>query len=166
MQEQTWIWLFKTVMSAAFPPGTCSNCALAVSAQLTVLSCAHGADVIVFRYHVDLGARHLTGKAATPGCLYRTGRVTPQVEELIGQIKQAASEAPPRLQDIGVDGSFNGLLNTTNYLDDDACSTLGTITFQQFAPKDLKVLLYLDHYPCSRSLLKGAGKLTAPCHLV
>ncbi|CAL5219021.1 g779 [Coccomyxa viridis] len=73
--------------------------------------------------------------------LIRTGKVTPQVEELIGQIKQAASEAPPRLQDIGVDGKFNGLLNTTNYLDDDACSTLGTITFQQFAPKDLKVQL-------------------------
>ncbi|MCJ1354272.1 MAG: hypothetical protein MMC33_004259 [Icmadophila ericetorum] len=72
---------------------------------------------------------------------HRTGRVTSQVEELIGQIKQAASEAPPCLQDIGVDGKFNGLLNTTNYLDDDACSTLGTITFQQFAPKDLKARL-------------------------
>jgi hypothetical protein len=65
--------------------------------------------------------------------------MTPQVEDLIGRIKQAASEAPPCLQDIGMDGRFNGLLNTTNYLDDDACSTLGTITFQQFAPKDLKV---------------------------
>ena len=69
--------------------------------------------------------------------------MTPQVEELIGQIKQAASEAPPRLQDVGVDGKFNGMLNTTNYLDDDACSTLGTITFQQFAPKDLKVLIFI-----------------------
>ncbi len=69
----------------------------------------------------------------------RTGRVTPQVEDLISRIKQAASEAPPRLQDIGVNGCFNGLLNTTNYLDDNACSTLGTITFQQFSPKDLKV---------------------------
>ena len=69
--------------------------------------------------------------------------MTPQVEELIGQIKQAASEAPPRLQDVGVDGKFKGLLNTTNYLDDDACSTLGTITFQQFAPKDLKVHLFV-----------------------
>lgn len=71
--------------------------------------------------------------------LCRTGKVTPQIEELISQIKQAASEAPPKLSDISVDGKFNGLLNTTNYLDDDACSTLGTITFQQFAPKDLKV---------------------------
>jgi len=68
--------------------------------------------------------------------------VTPQIEELIGQIKQAAREAPPRLQDLSVDGHFNGLLNTTNYLDDNACSTLGTITFQQFAPKDLKVRVW------------------------
>ena len=79
--------------------------------------------------------------------MFRTGRVTPKVKELVSQIKQAASEAPPRLQDIGVDGNFNGLLNTTNYLDDDACSTLGTITFQQFAPKDLKVPLAVQLFP-------------------
>ena len=36
-------------------------------------------------------------------------------------------------------GRFDGLLNTTNYLEADSSSTLGTLTFQQFQPRDLKV---------------------------
>ena len=82
--------------------------------------------------------------------------MTPQVEDLISRIKQAASEAQPKLQDISIDGRFDGLLNTTNYLDDDACSTLGTITFQQFAPKDLKVPVG-PALPCSAADIKLHG---------
>ncbi len=55
------------------------------------------------------------------------------------QIKAAAAEQPPQLEAALVNGSFSGLLNTTNYLAPDSTSTLGTLTFQQFAPKDLKV---------------------------
>ena len=53
---------------------------------------------------------------------------------------EAAAEAEPlRLGPGAVDGQFELLLNTTNYLDDDACTTLGTLTFQQFGPSDLRV---------------------------
>jgi len=52
---------------------------------------------------------------------------------------EAVNEAQPlQLRPGAVDGRFEGMLNTTNYLDDDACSTLGTLTFQQFGPNDLR----------------------------
>lgn len=55
------------------------------------------------------------------------------------RLKAAASDQPPQLQPELLNGTFSGLLNTTNYLAADSSSTLGTLTFQQFAPKDLKV---------------------------
>jgi hypothetical protein len=69
----------------------------------------------------------------------RTGKLTPEVEALVEEIKAAAAEQPPQLEPALVNGTFSGLLNTTNYLAPDSTSTLGTLTFQQFAPKDLKV---------------------------
>ena len=55
------------------------------------------------------------------------------------QIEAAAEAEPLQLRSGEVDGQFELLLNTTNYLDDDACTTLGTLTFQQFGPSDLRV---------------------------
>ena len=66
---------------------------------------------------------------------------------------EAAAEAEPlRLGPGAVDGQFELLLNTTNYLDDDACTTLGTLTFQQFGPSDLRV-----RPRALRSILKGTN---------
>lgn len=84
----------------------------------------------------------------------RTGKLTPEVEALVEEIKAAAAEQPPQLEPGLVNGTFSGLLNTTNYLAPDSTSTLGTLTFQQFAPKDLKVEslrdlnLLLDMHAC------------------
>ncbi|BDA42090.1 hypothetical protein COCOBI_02-8920 [Coccomyxa sp. Obi] len=71
----------------------------------------------------------------------RTGVLTPEVEAIVTRLKAAASEQPPQLQPELLNGTFSGLLNTTNYLAADSSSTLGTLTFQQFAPKDLKVMV-------------------------
>jgi hypothetical protein len=38
-----------------------------------------------------------------------------------------------------IDGVFESILNSTNYLDDERCTTLGTLTFGQFGPRDLRV---------------------------
>lgn len=73
----------------------------------------------------------------------RTGRLTPEVTAAVEQIEAAAEQEPLRLRQGEVDGHFELLLNTTNYLDDDACTTLGTLTFQQFGPNDLRVGLML-----------------------
>ena len=69
----------------------------------------------------------------------RTGRLTPEVRAAVEQIEAAAEAEPLQLRSGEVDGQFELLLNTTNYLDDDACTTLGTLTFQQFGPSDLRV---------------------------
>ena len=71
--------------------------------------------------------------------LRRTGRLTPEVREAVEAMEAAAEAEPLRLGPGAVDGQFELLLNTTNYLDDDACTTLGTLTFQQFGPSDLRV---------------------------
>ena len=57
------------------------------------------------------------------------------------RIRSAAEASPMRPQHSMIDGRFVGLLNTTNYLDADSTSTLGTLTFQQFHPRDLRVRL-------------------------
>ena len=61
------------------------------------------------------------------------------------EIKATAEKEPAVLDSKIIDGDFNGLLNTTNYLDENACSTLGTITFQNIGPKDLKVDTVAGH---------------------
>jgi hypothetical protein len=73
-------------------------------------------------------------------CALRTGKLTPDVEAIVDKLKAEAGDNPPELRRDWVDGSFHLLLNTTNYLEADASSTLGTLTFQQFHPRDLKVL--------------------------
>jgi hypothetical protein len=75
----------------------------------------------------------------------RTGKLTPEVEAIVERIRSAAEAAPMRPQHGMIDGRFVGLLNTTNYLDAESTSTLGTLTFQQFHPRELKVLLLAEH---------------------
>lgn len=78
----------------------------------------------------------------------RTGRLTPEARAAVEQIEAAAEAKPLQLRSGEVDGQFELLLNTTNYLDDDACTTLGTLTFQQFGPSDLRVRFAEENLPC------------------
>lgn len=78
----------------------------------------------------------------------RTGKLTPEVEAIVERIRSAAEAAPMRPQHGMIDGRFVGLLNTTNYLDAESTSTLGTLTFQQFHPRELKVLLAVQAEQC------------------
>lgn len=93
----------------------------------------------------------------SPGVLVRTGKLTAEIEALVEQLKATAADAPPALEADLVNGTFHSLLNSTNYLADDCTSTLGTLTFQQFAPKDLKVvtviasILFKHAFPCLKS---------------
>ncbi|KAK9846296.1 hypothetical protein WJX81_001127 [Elliptochloris bilobata] len=89
----------------------------------------------------ELKQQLLTAIKADEG-LIRTGRLTAEVKEAVEQIEAAAEAAPLHLGPGEVDGQFELLLNTTNYLDDDACTTLGTLTFQQFGPSDLRLRVY------------------------
>ena len=45
----------------------------------------------------------------------------------------------PQITAESIRGRFRQVLNNTNFVDADGSLTLGTLTFNQFGPKDLKV---------------------------
>ncbi|KAK9802624.1 hypothetical protein WJX73_006396 [Symbiochloris irregularis] len=68
-------------------------------------------------------------------------RTNPDFEEPIATLKKLHEQSDLQLAnslDL-LNGWFDTGLNTTNFLTDEGFSELGTLTFQQFGPKDLKI---------------------------
>ncbi|DBB15701.1 TPA: hypothetical protein ACH3X3_003908 [Trebouxia sp. C0006] len=66
--------------------------------------------------------------------------VTPEVKTLVEELKSIAPKDRKKITKEGIKGVFNGVLSDFgDRMSSDGMSTLGTISFQQFKPTDLKI---------------------------
>ncbi|KAK9818351.1 hypothetical protein WJX72_011097 [[Myrmecia] bisecta] len=73
---------------------------------------------------------------------YRGGQMPQELAKLVEKMEAIPREQRKPISVDSIKGVFTEGLNTTNNLDQDGTTTLGTLSFQQFKPADLKVKVY------------------------